>query len=125
MREPPIWEKLVRDVARMSPEASAYVRRHRQSLSPEAMEKWRVGVMPSDGGGDKRGWSLRNQVVYPFLSEDGEVIAFVGRDPQFEEKLREYEAMKPEERDPEKRPTVTLEADSICIYSLSNAQIVT
>jgi hypothetical protein len=103
LMEPPIWEKLVRDVARMSPEASAYVRRH-PSLSPEGMAKFHIGVMPSDGGGDKRGWSLRNHVVYPFFSESGEVIAFVGRDPHYEEKVRAYEVTKPEERDADKRP---------------------
>lgn len=50
LMEPPLWEKLVRNVARMSPPASAYVRR-RRCLSAEAMEKWRVGAMPANGGG--------------------------------------------------------------------------
>jgi hypothetical protein len=40
LMRPPIWEKLVRDVARMSPDASAYVRRH-PSLSPR---RWRNGA---------------------------------------------------------------------------------
>jgi len=101
--DPPLWEKLVREPVGMTPEASAYVRRHR-CLSPEAMEKWHVGVLPSDGGGDKRGWSLRGHIVYPVHDEDGEVICFVGRDPKFEEKLRAFEATPPAERDPKKRP---------------------
>lgn len=103
LMEPPIWEKLTRDIASMSPEASAYVRRH-PALSPEAMEEWNVGVMPKDGGGDKRGWSLRNHIIYPFRSEEGEVLGFVGRDPKYEDKLRAYEATPPEERDANKRP---------------------
>lgn len=47
-------EKLVTDVAAMSPTAASYVRRH-PCLSPESMQKWRTGYMPMDGGGDKRG----------------------------------------------------------------------
>ena len=103
LMDPPLWEKLVTDVAAMSPAASAYVRR-RCSLSSAAMQKWHVGILPTDGGGDKRGWSLRNQVVYPFTSEDNEVIAFVARDPQFEDKLQAFEATSPEQRDASKRP---------------------
>jgi len=103
LMEPPIWEKFTRDIADMSPEASAYVRRH-PALSVDAMCRWHVGVMPMDGGGDKRGWSLRNMIVYPFGSEEGEVIAFAARDPKYEAKLREFEKLKPEERDPHKRP---------------------
>ena len=38
------------------------------------MEKWRIGVLPQDGGTDKRGWSLRGQVLYPILSEDGKLL---------------------------------------------------
>ena len=41
LMDPPLWEKLVTDVAAMSPEASAYVRRH-PCLSSEAMNKWQV-----------------------------------------------------------------------------------
>ncbi len=103
LMEPPIWEKLVTDLATMSPAASAYVRRH-PALSAAAMQKWQVGLMPKDGGGDKRGWSLRDHIVYPFLSEENEVIAFVGRDPKYEEKLEAFEATPPAERDPKKRP---------------------
>ena len=103
LMDPPLWEKLVTDVAAMSPAASAYVRCH-PSLSSAAMQKWHVGILPTDGGGDKRGWSLRNQVVYPFKSEENEVIAFVARDPQFEDKLQTFEGTPAEQRDASKRP---------------------
>lgn len=102
LMEPPIWEKLVTEIEAMSPEASAYVRRH-PALSAASMEKWHVGLMPKDGGGDKRGWSLRDHIVYPFLSEENEVIAFVGRDPKYDEKLQAFEATSPAERDPKQR----------------------
>ncbi len=69
------------------------------------MRKWHVGILPADGGGDKRGWSLRTQVIYPFKSEENEVIAFAARDPQFEEKLQTFEATPAEQRDASKRPS--------------------
>ena len=103
LMEPPLWEKLVTDVADMPPAASAYVRRH-PSLSSEAMKKWNVGVMPEDGGGDKRGWSLRKNLVYTFRSQIGEVLTFTQRDVEYEKKLQAFEMIAPEKRDAKKRP---------------------
>ncbi len=96
-------EKFIRDVAAMSPAAASYVRRH-PCLTPEMMAKWRVGVLPLDGGDDKRGWSLRGQVIYPIQAEDGQVLAWVSRDPQFEAKEQTFNALTPLERGKEKRP---------------------
>lgn len=96
-------DKFLRDVAHMPPTAASYVRRH-PCLSVAMMEKWRVGVLPPDGGNDKRGWSLRGQVLYPILSEDGKLLAWTARDPQFETKELAFNAMSPEERAKEKRP---------------------
>ena len=96
-------EKLLRDVAAMNPAAAAYVRRH-PSLSSESMAKWRCGYMPHDGGGDKRGWSLRGNILYPVLSEQGKVLAWVGRDVQYEQKEREYQQLSPAERSGKEPP---------------------
>ena len=96
-------EKFLRDVAHMPPSAASYIRRH-GCLTPEMMEKWRVGVLPQDGGTDKRGWSLRGQVLYPVLSEDGKLLAWTARDPQFETKEQAFNALHPEERAKEKKP---------------------
>ena len=98
-----IDEKFVTDVAAMHPAAASYIRRH-PCLSPESMQKWRVGYLPLDGGGDKRGWSLRGHILYPLQAEDGKVLAWVGRDPAFEEKEREFLRLLPEERAKEKPP---------------------
>lgn len=103
LMQPPIWEKFTTDIAAMQPAASSYVRRHR-CLTPEAMAKWHIGVLPNDGGGDKRGFSLRGKIIYPILSEDNQTLGFVARDPKFEEKLAAFERIPPEERDPAKRP---------------------
>jgi 5S rRNA maturation endonuclease (ribonuclease M5) len=89
--------KFVVDVAAMNPAAAAYVRCH-PCLSPESMKKWRCGYLPNDGGGDKRGWSLRGGIVYPVFSEDGKVLAWVGRDVRYEEKEREWSRLSPPER---------------------------
>jgi hypothetical protein len=71
-----IDEKLIRDVATMNPAAAGYIRRH-PALSSESMTKWRSGYLPNDGGGDKRGWSLRGSILYPVLSEQGKVLACI------------------------------------------------
>ena len=97
-----INEKFVTDVADMNPAAASYVRRH-PCLTPESMQKWRCGYLPNDGGGDKRGWSLRGSIVYPVLAENGKVLAWVGRDVHHEEKEREFARLSPAER-PGKEP---------------------
>ncbi len=96
-------EKFVTDVAHMPPAAAIYVRRH-PSLSLASMQKWRVGVLPTDGGGDKRAWSLRGQLLYPVHSEDGQLLAWVARDPQFEMKDQAFNQLPPEQRTKEKKP---------------------
>ncbi|MFL5330495.1 MAG: toprim domain-containing protein [Gemmataceae bacterium] len=96
-------EKFIRDVAHMPPAAASYVRRH-SALSATAMEKWRAGVLPADAGKDKRGWGLRGQILYPVLAEDGKVLAWVARDPQFETKEQAFNALSPDLRAKEKKP---------------------
>jgi 5S rRNA maturation endonuclease (ribonuclease M5) len=98
-----IDEKFVTDVAHMSPAAAVYVRRH-PCLSHALMRKWRVGILPPDGGGDKRAWSLRGQLLYPVQSEDGQLLAWVARDPQFDMKEFAFNQLPPEQRTKEKKP---------------------
>jgi hypothetical protein len=98
-----IDEKLIRDVATMNPTAASYIRRH-PCLSSESMTKWRCGYLPNDGGGDKRGWSLRGSILYPVLSEQGKVLAWAGRDVQFEQKEKEYQLLSPAERSGKEPP---------------------
>ena len=89
--------KFILDVADMNPAAAAYVRRH-GCLSPESMQKWRCGYLPNDGGGDKRGWSLRGSIVYPILAENGKVLAWAGRDVHYEEKEQDFARLSPAQR---------------------------
>lgn len=92
-----IDSKFIVEMAHMNPAAASYIRQH-PCLTPESMQKWRCGYLPHDGGGDKRGWSLRGHIVYPMLSECGKVLAWIGRDPTYEQKLAEYNAIRPELR---------------------------
>ena len=94
-------QKFVVDVAAMSPKASAYVRR-RPFLSPEEMRSWRVGFLPRDTGEDKSGGTMRGRIVYPYLSESGDVLTWFGRDPDFEDKHKTWTASDRSEREPEK-----------------------
>lgn len=67
------------------------------------LRKWSVGVLPT-GVEDKRGWSLRGHVVYPVRSEEGKLLAWIARDPSFEEKERTFLALPPDHRSREKPP---------------------
>jgi hypothetical protein len=90
-------ELFVSDIEKMSPECSAYWRR-RPYLTDELCQQWGVGVRPARAGSDKRGWSLRNQICYRFLSEDNQTLCFVGRNAKYEEELRAFEATPQELR---------------------------
>src|SRR5205085_1849952 len=71
-------------------------------LTPEVCRKWRIGYLPRDTGEDKSGGTMRGKIVYPYLSESGEVLTWFGRDPEFEEKHQKWEASDRSEREPEK-----------------------
>ena len=68
------------------------------------MEKWNCGVLPLDGGGDKRGWSIRGHLIYPLRGEDGRITGYVARDPAFEAREQAFAALSPPERAKEKLP---------------------
>ena len=94
-------EKFVVDVARLNPQAASYFRR-RPFLTPDMCQKWRMGYLPRDTGGNKRGGTMRGKIVYPMLSEAGEVLTWFGRDPGFEDKHAQWEKEGREGREPEK-----------------------
>lgn len=93
--------KFTVDVAGMSAAASAYFRR-RPFLTSEECRKWRIGFLPRDTGNDKSGGTMRGKIVYPIQSESGDVLTWFGRDPEFEEKHRQWEVTDKTEREPEK-----------------------
>lgn len=89
------------ELAEMPPRASAYFRR-RSFLSSEACRKWRMGYLPRDTGEDKSGGTMRGKIVYPYFSEAGEILTWFGRDPDFEDKHKQWSASDRSEREPEK-----------------------
>jgi hypothetical protein len=94
--------KFITDPALMPPAAASYFRR-RPFLSPEVCRLWRMGYLPRDvGGADKSGGTMRGKIVYSYLDEEGNVLTWFGRDPEFEEKHRRWEAMGKSEIEPEK-----------------------
>lgn len=93
--------KFIVEVAGMSPRASAYFR-SRPFLTPEVSRRWRMGYLPRDTGGDRAGGTMRGKIVYPMLSESGEVVTWFGRDPEFEAKHHEWLSGGKQDREPEK-----------------------
>ena len=70
---------------------------------PDVCRRWRMGYLPRDTGGeDKSGGTMRGKVVYPYLSDSGEVLTWFGRDPEFEDKHKAWEGTDKSEREPEK-----------------------
>jgi hypothetical protein len=93
--------KFVTDPARMPPAASRYFR-SRDFFSPEVCRRFRCGYLPRDTGEDKGGGTIRGRVAYAYLSADGEVLTWFGRDPEYEEKHRLWDAAGRSNREPEK-----------------------
>lgn len=95
-------EKFITDPTLMPPSAAAYFRR-RPFLSSEVCKKWRMGYLPRDvGGADKSGGTMRGRIVYGYLDEEGHVLTWFGRDPDFDEKHRQWEVSDRSDREPEK-----------------------
>jgi len=93
--------KFVVDPAAMSPKAASYFR-HRPFLTPEICGKWRMGYLPRDAGGDRAGGTMRGRIVYSMLSDDGEVLTWFGRDPDYEGKHHEWIVGGKQGNEPEK-----------------------
>jgi 5S rRNA maturation endonuclease (ribonuclease M5) len=94
--------KFVTDPALMPPAAASYFR-HRPFLTSEVMKQWRMGYLPRDvGGEDKSGGTMRGKIVYAYTDEEGNVLTWFGRDPDYEEKHRRWERTDRGETEPEK-----------------------
>jgi hypothetical protein len=94
--------KFITDPAAMPPAAASYFRR-RPFLTSEVCKGWRMGYLPRDvGGEDKSGGTMRGKIVYGYTDAEGNVLTWFGRDPDFEEKHRQWEADDRSDREPEK-----------------------
>lgn len=94
--------KFITDPALMPPSAASYFRR-RPFLTSEVCRMWRMGYLPRDvGGEDKSGGTMRGKIVYGYKDEEGSVLTWFGRDPDYEEKHRLWESSDRSEREPDK-----------------------
>lgn len=79
-----LHESGIVDPGEMSPAAGRYFR-SRPYLTPEMCEKWNVAWLPSSAKG-----TLRGRVIYGIDSEGGDVLAWVGRDPDYDAKRQQW-----------------------------------
>jgi len=89
-------EKFVRDVAEMNPKAAAYIRQ-RPYLTPEMMEQYRCGYLPSSGGS-----LLRGQFVYSWPDAEGNILTWFGRNLNYEEQHRKWKRSGDSKDEPHK-----------------------
>lgn len=88
-----LYRDLVTDVARMSPEAAAFVRKREHWLTPDLMRKWGCGWIPGNG----RSLFRKNYFVYTHRNTRGDIVSYSGRDLNFESKWDAWiKAGKPE-----------------------------
>lgn len=81
--------KFIVDPAEMPPAAAKYFRA-RPYLTPDVCRRWRMGYLPRDAGGDRRGGTLRGRIVYAYLDPAGQPLCYFGRDPEHAEKLQKW-----------------------------------
>jgi hypothetical protein len=94
--------KFVVDAQTMSQRAAGYFRK-RPFLTPEVCQRWRMGYLPRDTGGeDKSGGTMRGKIVYGYCDDQGEVLTWFGRDPEYEEKRQTWETAGKHDKEPEK-----------------------
>ncbi len=88
-------EMLVVEPEEMSPKASQYSRRH--GLTADVCRQARCGYMPNNAKS-----SLRGAWVYGVFDEQGDVLAWVGRDLHYEDKYQKWVAGGKADREPNK-----------------------
>jgi 5S rRNA maturation endonuclease (ribonuclease M5) len=94
--------KFTLEVAAMPPRASTYFRR-RGFLTPEVCRSFRMGYLRrGEKGEDKSGGTMRGKIVYPYLSDKGDVLTWFGRDPDYEDKHQSWNASDRSEPEPQK-----------------------
>jgi hypothetical protein len=90
-------QEFVVDLEKLSPAASRYARRRSFQLSEELARECRFGYMP---GSSKS--SLRGQWVFCIRNEQGEPLAWIGRNVRYEEEHEKWIAGGRQSREPQK-----------------------
>lgn len=80
-----LHEKFITDPAKMNPSAAGYFRK-RPYLTSEVAGQWHMGYLPRDANGNSAGGTMRGKIVYQLQDDQGQVVGYCGRDPDFETK---------------------------------------
>jgi hypothetical protein len=56
----------------------------------EVATQWRMGYLPRDTNGNTSGGTMRGKIVYQLQNDQGQVVAYCGRDPDFERKHADW-----------------------------------
>ena len=89
-------EQFITDPSKMTPAARRYMQ-SREWMTPELLRQARCGYLPSSAKG-----TLRGMWVYGIMDENGEPLAWVGRDLKFKEKHEEWERSGRKDKEPAK-----------------------
>ncbi|QDV48471.1 toprim domain-containing protein [Gimesia fumaroli] len=89
-------EQFITDVAEMSPQAAAYVRK-RPFMTPEIMKKFHCGYLPSNAKG-----LLRGHFVYGYPDADGNVLTWFGRNLNYEDQHKKWQRSGDSSKEPHK-----------------------
>ena len=103
----------------MPPPAGRYFR-ERPFLTPELCAKWKVAYLPPNVGG-----TLRGRVVYSIDSEQGDVLAWVGRDPDYDAKRQKWIKSDRKDAEPMKHrfPTQKLFRKGLELYGQQTSRL--
>lgn len=98
--------KLIADPAKLPPSVAAYQRSRPHWFADPAkiLADWQVGYLPMDSGGDRTGGTLRGRLVFPIRSLEGRLLAFAGRDCDYETKHRDWLSLPEEKRSQSAEP---------------------
>lgn len=89
-------DQFITDVAEMSPQAAAYVRK-RTFMTPQTMKKFRCGYLPSSAKG-----LLRGHFVYGYPDAEGNILTWFGRNLRYEEQYRKWKRVGDSSKEPAK-----------------------
>jgi hypothetical protein len=88
-------------IERMPQAASRYFRL-RGWLTDELARQFCMGYLPRDVGEDRSGGTMRGLVVYPYCDEQGRLLSWFGRDPDWENKHGAWLASDRKGKEPQK-----------------------
>jgi 5S rRNA maturation endonuclease (ribonuclease M5) len=92
-----LHEELTIDLEDLSPAASTYARRRPFLLSEEIARECKCGYMPSSSKS-----SLRGTWVFGIQNQQGETLAWVGRNPRYDDEMAKFSASGRQGREPMK-----------------------